>query len=60
MTYPCTKCGFDMEWRAEECPRCTAIKAKYPDLVEYIDACAEKAEENGADANWQRDMGDDL
>ena len=59
MTYPCFKCGFKHELR-EECPRCVGIKAKYPELIEYIDACVQKAKDDAAEAAWEASMGDDL
>lgn len=59
MKWPCSKCGLEAD-TAAECPRCAAMKAKYPDLIEYVEACIEKTKEDAAEAEWERSMGDDL
>jgi hypothetical protein len=56
----CLKCGFAREHLRDDCPRCTEMLAKSPDLIAYVEACIERTREDERNAAWEREMGDDL
>lgn len=59
--FDCFVCGLVINGPYETpCPRCTAIRAKYPDLVEYIEACLAKKEADMRYDAWEREMGNDI
>lgn len=63
MKLKCSKCGFKYEYNPgsdDDCSRCVAIKAKYPDLIEYVEACIAKAKDDADKRAWEEYMGDDL
>lgn len=53
----CRKCGVEYD---TECPWCAAIRAKFPDLIEYLDAVEEQKRRNDEYEAWEEQMGDDL